>query len=915
MSGPNDPPPEPTRKIPDPGRGREPTRKLSDAGAGRESTRKLSGAGHDPARPAEATQPGRIPTRPMHPETAAYGPEVEGEAALEDDEFIGMRIGDATLRARIGEGGMGLVFEAWQEPPGRVVAAKLIRAAVASDEARFRFEHEARILAALRHPAIAQIHSVGTHRAATLIPYFLMEYVPDARLITEYIEEQDLSLADTLRLFARVCRGVQAGHAKGIIHRDLKPANILVDDEGNPKLIDFGIARVAQEDETEATPRTQTGMLVGTVPYMSPEQFTGSRDDVDTRTDVYALGAILYEILAGRLPHDFEGLGVLDVIRKIQSEPAPPLAKWRPDVPGDVNLIVQKALSKDPTARYASADALAADIDRFLDRRPILARPPSVRYQLRMYARRHKALVASGVVIALTLVGSLIAISLFAASESRARSRAETEEQRAKALLSESAGFIPVVAEYLDTDLPKIVGTTRIRFELAEDLDALATRLTGIVAASEDPQVMYAVGKAGFAVAKARGGEGAASLGQSLPTLALMRAAVGQLERAHAGNPDNPAYLRTLFHAQLALAEQYRRRGDLEQGIAAFDKTALLYQRLRAETESENEVERLRRTIAWERTRGHFAEAQGKQEEALAIYQAALQTTKETTVPPGEEEWKTGASLDLLLEIAPLLLRMKRMEEAAGVSSVIQEMIQRLEAGEHSSRALAALHMAHTRLAEFAEQETTLNRALIHKWKALQFAIELSERDPNDALARSRVRLSRGALAETLERLKRMPLALEQYLAALAATREELSRDPGHRGLEWDLRVYLLRVAYLQQLFDEGEAAGTHFREAREIQTRRHEQDPTSAQEEAGLAEVSYYEALMALGREREGTPDAEKKELYALAAAALDRALAHLDAIEARGDLDPTLAERRDAWRRMRTLVGDAAARLETEK
>ncbi|MCB1630111.1 MAG: serine/threonine protein kinase, partial [Xanthomonadales bacterium] len=196
--------------------------------------------------------------------------------------------------------------------PGRPVAVKMLGDALASPEARLRFRQEARVLGSLRHPAIAQIHRVGTHKATTELSYFVMEYVADAVPITEYVRRHELGLEAALRLMVDVCRGVHAGHVRGVIHRDLKPGNVLVGSDGQPKVIDFGIARLTGDDDSPDTPRTRTAHLMGTVRYMSPEQLGGHAESVDTRSDVYALGVLLYEVLTGTSPYDLANLGLME---------------------------------------------------------------------------------------------------------------------------------------------------------------------------------------------------------------------------------------------------------------------------------------------------------------------------------------------------------------------------------------------------------------------------------------------------------------------------------------------------------------------------------------------------------------------------------------------------------------------------
>ncbi|MHC4997163.1 MAG: serine/threonine protein kinase, partial [Planctomycetota bacterium] len=208
------------------------------------------------------------------------------------------QIGRFHLKKLIATGGMGAVYQATQENPRRTVAIKLMKSGVASSSALRRFEYESQLLARLRHPGIAEVYEAGTHEAHDgAVPYFVMEYIAGAKRITDYVRDKKLSTRERLRLFVEVCFAVHHGHTKGIIHRDLKPDNILVDSHGRIKIIDFGVARATDSDLAVTTLQTDIGQLIGTVQYMSPEQVEADPDDLDTRSDVYSLGVVLYELL------------------------------------------------------------------------------------------------------------------------------------------------------------------------------------------------------------------------------------------------------------------------------------------------------------------------------------------------------------------------------------------------------------------------------------------------------------------------------------------------------------------------------------------------------------------------------------------------------------------------------------------
>jgi tetratricopeptide (TPR) repeat protein len=302
---------------------------------------------------------------------------------------------------------MGVVYEAEQDNPRRPVALKVLRPGLVSPALLRRFAGEAHILGRLHHPGIAAIYEAGV--ADDGQPFFALEYVRGVAL-DEYARRHGLDGAARLGLLARVCDAVQHAHEQGVIHRDLKPSNILVDEAGQPKVLDFGVARTTDADLLTNADRTRTGQLVGTLSYMSPEQVATEPAALDRCSDVYTLGVILFELLTGRLPYPLEHLPLPEAARVIREQEPARLGALDARCRGDIETIVGKALEKDPARRYPSAAEVAADIRRHLRHEPIRARPPSALYQLGKFARRHKALVATtATFLALLLLAGALA--------------------------------------------------------------------------------------------------------------------------------------------------------------------------------------------------------------------------------------------------------------------------------------------------------------------------------------------------------------------------------------------------------------------------------------------------------------------------------------------------------------------------
>ncbi len=544
-------------------------------------------------------------------------------------------IGPYVIERLLGEGGMGRVYLARQETPiRRAVAIKLIKSSVDSAETIMRFESERRSLELMDHDSIARVLDAGT--MADGRPYFVMEYV-DGVPITTYCDTHQLSAAERIRLLIRVCDAVQHAHMKGVIHRDLKPSNVLVTTSGRepfPKIIDFGIAKATGERMLDWSHFTEMGRLIGTPEYMSPEQADTSRRDVDTRTDVYSLGVILYELLVGRTPHDARSVrkaGLEEILRQIRETelPAPSLrlstlgddadavAAGRATDPGrlarlvrgELDWITMRALEKDRERRYGSSRELADDLERFLSGQPVQARAPSRLYLASKFVRRHRisVAVAGAALFALIAFAVLMAwqAEVVARERDRARLEAETSERVTDLLVDLFHSSDPFGEEGPDVT--------------ARTLLDRGTERAGSALAGEPPVL----------------GRVLAAMGRAYQGLGDLDAAAAALERAlEIRSAEFGASSAEVADATVALAEIRFDEGRFDDAERLFQRTIGLRTELLGPRHPETLSARVRMARAWIDT-GDYDRSRDELSELYAMFANELGESAPQTIESG----------------------------------------------------------------------------------------------------------------------------------------------------------------------------------------------------------------------------------------------------------------------------------------
>jgi eukaryotic-like serine/threonine-protein kinase len=561
-----------------------------------------------------------------------------------------------TLRNVLGEGGLGTVYLAEQsEPVKRQVALKLIKLGMDSRAVLARFDAERQALALMDHPNIARVYDGGTTETGQ--PFFVMELV-NGLPITDYCDRKRLPVRARLELFVAVCQAVQHAHQKGIIHRDLKPSNVMVtevDGRPTPKVIDFGVAKATEFDLTDQS-LGDTGAIVGTPTYMSPEQANPSSMDIDTRTDIYALGVILYELLAGSPPLDasqFKRGALLEMLRMVRevdpprpstkvstAEGLPNIAAGRSIVPaqlkraltGDLDWIVMKALEKDRTRRYETANGFAADINRHLSSEPVLAAPPSRAYRTKKFVRKHRNGVLAASLVLLSLLGGLAAVAVVQTAANARLALSLTRETKANMALNEANGQltksrVAVEARYkLATDAIKTFHTgvsedfllkeekfKELRNRLLKSASDFYGKLGSLLGKDTDIASRRALAQSNFELADLTG-----KVGRNEDALATHRAVLAAREALAAEPAAGALATVDIGRSLIAVAGLLEATGKTDEALASYRRSESLLAGLAGADPS------ARAALAACRSKlGYLLKATGKSDDALAAWRLA----------------------------------------------------------------------------------------------------------------------------------------------------------------------------------------------------------------------------------------------------------------------------------------------------
>ena len=584
---------------------------------------------------------------------------------LEMPDFIGC----FKILEIIGEGGMGVVYRAQQDHPRRSVALKVIRPGLATGEVLRRFEQEADALGRLHHAGIAQIYEAGVSRGQ---PYYAMELIDGLALI-EYARVNQLSTLQKVEVAVKLCEAAHHAHQRGIVHRDLKPSNILVDETGQPKILDFGVALLGGA-EGGMTQATSMGTLVGTLAYMSPEQVSADAGPVDARSDVYSLGLVIYELLSGRLPY-VTGGAVPGAMRVIQEQEPLGLGRVKREFRGDLETITAKALEKDRERRYESAEELAADLRRHLADQPILARPASALYQASKFAQRNKAIAFGLAAVFLVLAGGVV-VSTWQAARAR---RAEQVSEAVRNFLEKD-----VLAQAGPNAQAAPTGKADTQLTVRTALDRAAGKVDGKFNAQ--PEVEASIRN---------------TIGNAYVDLGLYGQAQPMLERALALRERELGLEHVETQATMqSLGILYRRSGKLASAEATILRLLEIRKRVKGSTNAD--------TIATQSEVASILTARGNHKMAAALLSEGLEGQRSLV---GEEHPDTLAMMN---NLGTTYANLGQYFKAAAILGKAIEIKQRVFGQEHPTTLMSmnGLAMILRNQGKYAEAEALLSKAL-----------------------------------------------------------------------------------------------------------------------------------------------------------------------------------------------------------
>ena len=686
------------------------------------------------------------------------------------------RIAGYTVIDRLGEGGMGVVYKATQDYPRRTVALKVIKPHMTSPASLERFRFETQVLAKLTHPGIAQIYEAGTTTTAFgEQPYFAMELVRGKPLL-EHATLRKLTVKERLALICKIAEAVHHAHTRGVVHRDLKPGNILVTESGEPKILDFGVARSIGGDPESTSARTEIGQLVGTLPYMSPEQIDGDHDQLDARSDVYSLGVVMYELLAGHLPYNLDRKLIAEAIRVIREVEPGRLSSVSRVFRGDVETIVGKALAKDRTRRYQSASELAADIYRFMHDEPITARPASAAYQVRKFAKRHRVIAGGVAVGAVGIVAGLAVttVMLQRAVEAERQASASRDEldravkevtaqrDRAELALRQLTAIADISLDF-ERSIHRLVGATAARRILAE---SAARAIEPLAEAAESIPSLR------MQLARSQRQVGAIALIDDLDP-GLAQRSFGEALRIYdsllESTPGDPDLISAAIDSSLGFAVASLRRGGTQPAM-----TMVLRAEALAASLPVDEAFSRARVL---RVKGQVLRQQGRSDEAQAAF---VKCIKLLTRLSTERDLEVGDLLVAVRTDLAMLLDASGQNDAA--SDLLEQAVKdrRLLIAEHPSdavllrRYLALLYFSAERLEEDGRDREALELHL----ERLRTAESLRRSDPDDARAAEAVVTSHDAIGHAFAELGEHENAARYGDVFLGESRRQAEQDP-----------------------------------------------------------------------------------------------------------------------------------------
>jgi len=675
-------------------------------------------------------------------------------------------IGGYEIVGVLGVGGTGVVYEARQRAlRDRSVALKVLRHDAMGVRARWRLDREVDALSRLQHPGIGALYEAGwweEHAGAVKRPFLAMELVR-GRPLTTHADDLDLDRRQRLALFAEVCDAVEHAHARGVVHRDLKPSNILVLPDGRPKVLDFGIARLVEHDgDVERTLATSPGEIVGTLPYMSPEQLEGRPERMDHRTDVYSLGVILFELLTGSRPHAATSSSLPALARAIRDDPPARIGRLDRALRGDIETIVGKALEKSPADRFRSAEALADDIRRHLEHRPLLARPTGRIERCRRFVRRHRALTAAAGMIILSLITATAVSSVMAVRADRARALAERRFDDVRRIANS------LVFELHDeiASLPGASGARALVIERAmEQLQSLRAQK------ADDPALLLDVAAAYMRLGDAAGEPVGPNLGD-----------FDAAQRA--------------YEAGLATLDALPNGGDDDEALSL--RASLLQKTARAGDGENNENARMKHQAALAIQRELAARRQGDPDVGAALVHSLV---------------RAGVAMhyvDEHDEMVALLEEAVATAESLAASAPANTLVAEV----HADAAFWRAEMPH-----FAGLAADVE----HFDLARTLAKRLVEMEPsNDEFARMLLRARMATLQVGVEHGRREGLR-EEMDSILRACERRVASDPENQQALRDHEVFLSRCAVLLIQLGEDESLPVarrleHYRESRRLQ-------------------------------------------------------------------------------------------------